>query len=176
MKLFVLDRDKTEGQSPFSSIFETLLNLSVCLTYLFPRSAFTRFTRSQDARTSRACKEKKEGREEERQAASKRYPNSRLSSELGKVPNHIPQLFLKRRALALGSWMRDRRSWRPERSLCCQAVTMRLQISMRALEGKLSTNMANMEWHDIIGLDLQKTSNLMIEFPGSYFNVGLLSL
>ena len=70
MKLFVLDHDKTEGQSPFSSIFETLLNLSVCLTYLFPRSAFTRFTRSQDARTSRACKEKKEGREEERQAAS----------------------------------------------------------------------------------------------------------
>ena len=108
MKLFVLDHDKTEGQSPFSSIFETLLNLSVCLTYLFPRSAFTRFTRSQDARTSRACKEKKEGREEERQAASKRYPNSRLSSELGKVPNHIPQLFLKRRALALGSWMGDR--------------------------------------------------------------------
>ena len=108
MKLFVLDQDKTEGQSPFSSIFETLLNLSVCLTYLFPRSAFTRFTRSQDARTSRACKEKKEGREEERKAASKRYPNSRLSSELGKVPNHIPQLFLKRRALALGSWMGDR--------------------------------------------------------------------
>ena len=53
---------------------------------------------------------------------------------------------------------------------------MRLQISMRALEGKLSTNMANMEWHDIIGLDLQKTSYLMMEFPGSYFNVGLLSL
>ena len=47
---------------------------------------------------------------------------------------------------------------------------------MRALEGKLSTNMANMEWHDIIGLDLQKTSYLMMEFPGSYFNVGLLSL
>ena len=29
---------------------------------------------------------------------------------------------------------------------------MRLQISMRALEGKFCTNMANMEWHDIIGL------------------------
>ena len=53
---------------------------------------------------------------------------------------------------------------------------MRLHISMRALEGKFCTNMANMEWHNIIGLDLQKTSCLMIEFPGSYFNMGLLSL
>ena len=53
---------------------------------------------------------------------------------------------------------------------------MRLQKSMRSLDGKFSTNLANMEWYNIIGLDLQKTSYLMIEFPGSYFNVGLLSL
>ena len=76
MELFVLDQDRTEGQSPFSSIFETLLNLSVCLTYLFPRSAFTRFTRSQDARTSRACKEKKEGRKGGRKASGTRTRGS----------------------------------------------------------------------------------------------------
>ena len=62
---------------------------------------------------------------------------------------------------------------------------MMLQKLMGALDRKLSTNLANMQWHNSLGgknfnsiicFDLQKTSYLVIEFPGSYFNVGLLSL